>query len=386
MVVQGEEREVAIARENARRALSWRGIVSGMRIVGSCCLAIWATCCVSEHVASAAKLELVVPAYFYPSAGSPWTKLTAAAGKVPITAIMNPGNGPGTSQDSNYVSAVNSFRAAGGRVLGYVYSSYGNRAQQTVINDIDNYHALYNVDGIFVDEMANTGPASRLDYYKGIYNHVKSINASWEVMGNPGTTTLEAYLTWPAADKLMVQEDVGSAYASYVPSSWNFNHDRSDFVHLVHTEPSSATMLTDLGLAVQRNAGGIFVTDDVLPNPWDTLPTYWTTLVSAVAAINADYNSDGVVDAADYAVWRNSFGQTGVSLAADGNGDGVVSDADYTIWKNNFGAISVAGSGAAASSTSVPEPASAILLTMAISLLAIFGRAWRRVPEYFADL
>ena len=337
--------------------------------------------------ASAAKLELIVPAYFYPSAGSPWSKLNAAASKVPITAIMNPGNGPGNSQDSNYVSAVNSFRAAGGRVLGYVYSSYGSRNQQTVINDIDKYHTLYNVDGIFVDEMANTGPASKLDYYKGIYDHVKSINGDWEVMGNPGTTTMESYLTWPAADKLMVQENVGSAYASYVPSSWNFDYDRSDFVHLVHTEPSSATMLTDLGLAVQRNAGGIFITDDVLPNPWDTLPSYWTTMVNAVAAINADYNSDGIVNTADYTIWRDSFGQTGVSLAADGNGDGVVSDADYTVWKNNFGAISVAGSGAGASATAaVPEPGSGILLLVAIGLLAILCCALRRAPGYFADL
>jgi hypothetical protein len=29
------------------------------------------------------------------------------------------------------------------------------------------------------------------------------------------------------------------------------------------------------------NAGYMFVTDDVLPNPWDTLPAYWTSFVSA---------------------------------------------------------------------------------------------------------
>jgi hypothetical protein len=31
-------------------------------------------------------------------------------------------------------------------------------------------------------------------------------------------------------------------------------------------------------LSKQRNAGWVYVTNDVLPNPWDTLPAdpYWT--------------------------------------------------------------------------------------------------------------
>src|SRR5262245_57834817 len=113
--------------------------------------------------AYAAKLEIVVPAYFYP--GGDWSKLNSAVSKVPITAIMNPFNGPGNSLDANYVSAINSLRAAGGHVIGYVYSSYAGRPESQVNSDIDRYDSWYNVDGIFVDEMANTGPAERLDYY-----------------------------------------------------------------------------------------------------------------------------------------------------------------------------------------------------------------------------
>ena len=47
-----------------------------------------------------------------------------------------------------------------------------------------------------------------------------------------------------------------------------------------------------------------------------------------------DYNRDGVVDANDYSVWQNSFGQTGAGLAADGNLNGIVDAADYTIWRD----------------------------------------------------
>jgi hypothetical protein len=319
----------------------------------------------------AAQLEIVVPAYFYPSAGSAWRDLNAAAGKVPITAIMNPSNGPGNSRDANYVAAVDSFRAVGGRVIGYVHTSYMARPLQQVLADVNRYDMWYNVDGIFVDEMTNTGPAERLNYYRDIYNHVKTIDPNWEVMGNPGTTTIEPYLTWPTADRLMVFENVGASYPGYTPSTWNFNHDRQAFVHLVHSEPSAAKMLSHLDLAMQRNAGGIFVTDDVLPNPWNRLPDYWLSLVDAVAAINADYNANGVVDAADYVVWRHQRGQTGAALAADGDGSGVVDAGDYNLWRVAFGNTTAIGADGGASA--IPEPRS-----IAVCLMAILATILRR--------
>jgi hypothetical protein len=58
------------------------------------------------------------------------------------------------------------------------------------------------------------------------------------------------------------------------------------------------------------------------------------------------YNGDGVVDAADYVVWRNALDSN--DPVADGNNDGVVDEDDYKLWKSNFGATRVA---AAASQT-----------------------------------
>jgi hypothetical protein len=329
-----------------------------MKRIDRFCAAAWCACvssvllCGCDNAARAAKLEIVVPAYFYPSGGSDWNDLNAAASKVPIMAIMNPFNGPGNSRDSNYVSAVNSLRAAGGRVIGYVHTSYTARPVEQVLNDINRYAMWYDVDGIFVDEMTNTGPAERLNYYRDIYNHIKSIDPNWLVMGNPGTTTIEQYLTWPTADQLMVFENVGATYPGYSPSSWNFSYDRSQFVHLVHTEASSASMLGHLNLAVERNAGGIFVTDDVLPNPWNRLPAYWAALVDAVARANADFNNDGFVDAADYVSWRHTDGTPG----------------GYNTWRANFGMALANGS---SFSIPVPEPASTSILLIAVLLLKL---------------
>jgi hypothetical protein len=79
-------------------------------------------------------------------------------------------------------------------------------------------------------------------------------------------------------------------------------------------------------------------------------------------ALDGDFNFDGIVNAADYTVWRNSLGQTGAGHDADSNFDGVVDEGDYNTWKANFGDSS--GAGGTASSV-VPEPTANLLLTIA---------------------
>ena len=50
------------------------------------------------------------------------------------------------------------------------------------------------------------------------------------------------------------------------------------------------------------------------------------------SAAMGDFNADGIVDAADYAVWRKTLGQTGAGLAADANGNHEVDAGDFNIW------------------------------------------------------
>jgi hypothetical protein len=60
--------------------------------------------------------------------------------------------------------------------------------------------------------------------------------------------------------------------------------------------------------------------------------------------IPGDFNANGVIDQADYTLWRQTFGST-TNLLADGNGNGVVDAADYVVRRPN--AFPSAGSGAA---------------------------------------
>jgi glucosylceramidase len=75
-----------------------------------------------------------------------------------------------------------------------------------------------------------------------------------------------------------------------------------------------------------------------------------------------DYNGDGIVNAADYSVWRNNLG----SLTALANDDtpGVGQD-DYVRWKAHFG--DSAGS-ASITNAAVPEPATLVLLIVGMLL------------------
>jgi hypothetical protein len=93
--------------------------------------------------------------------------------------------------------------------------------------------------------------------------------------------------------------------------------------------------------------------------------------VVTAAILLGDYNRNGAVDAADYAVWRNSVGAAGTGLAADGNGDNMVTQLDYDIWRTHFG--ETASAAASGENHSVPEPSTAyqplLICVVAIALL-----------------
>lgn len=69
------------------------------------------------------------------------------------------------------------------------------------------------------------------------------------------------------------------------------------------------------------------------------------TLAVIAPTLPGDYNGDGIVDAADYVIWRKT----------DGN-----NQAGYDAWRANFG--NTLGRGAARVSAAIPEPATAMML------------------------
>lgn len=87
--------------------------------------------------------------------------------------------------------------------------------------------------------------------------------------------------------------------------------------------------------------------------------------------LEGDYNQNGVVDAADYIIWRKSVGSS--NLAADGTGDNQVNGDDFDYWRQRFGASSGGRSFAG-----VPEPSAFVMLGLVAALWRVPGRARRQ--------
>lgn len=96
--------------------------------------------------------------------------------------------------------------------------------------------------------------------------------------------------------------------------------------------------------------------------------------------LSADYNGDGLVDAADYVLWRHTLGSTEI-LSADGNHSGVVDYRDYQLWRLQF-----QNGSSSASYFAVPEPKLNVLSPIMLFAAACFTstcrlRAVRIAPD-----
>jgi hypothetical protein len=114
------------------------------------------------------------------------------------------------------------------------------------------------------------------------------------------------------------------------------------------------------------NAAGVFVVRDWAYNATTGAPI-------AAGQVAGDFNGDGVVDAADYTVWRDTQGST-TDLRADGDADGVIGEGDYAVWAEDFGFSAFEFDAPATSAVSVPEPATLGLLACGAAGLAALRR------------
>lgn len=109
-----------------------------------------------------------------------------------------------------------------------------------------------------------------------------------------------------------------------------------------------------------------------LGNSFSTSVAARTLQVFVIAGVPGDFNRDGIVDAADYVVWRRAQGTT-LQLPNDGGIGGTVGAAHYNLWRAGFGN---SGVGAAASwpfgDLDVPEPASSMPAAIAVLWLAMW--------------
>ncbi len=128
--------------------------------------------------------------------------------------------------------------------------------------------------------------------------------------------------------------------------------------HDTVTATGVATLAGSLEVVLQDNfapSSGVWeiITADAIVGEFASITAGYSTFVMGDSlwlsiGLAGDFNTDGVVDAADYAVWRDGFGQQYTTI-------------DYDIWAANYGRT-------LSGSLAVPEPAAIAVALFAIAL------------------
>ncbi|KAF8609934.1 hypothetical protein BDV93DRAFT_517160 [Ceratobasidium sp. AG-I] len=236
---------------------------------------------------------VIIPLYLYPGDNcAAWTNAISAVTNhpnLPFYIIVNPNSGPGgvgTQPDANYQACVPKLRPAGSNVklIGYVRTDYTNIPQATVEAEIRTYaqwNSAYHVDGIFFDEVLGSSDAQ--SRYSGYSSYTKQQFPGGFVTLNPGTSAIpDAYFSF--ADQIVTVERY---FSDFSPSAYKISTatPASKQAVILHDSPSTLPSSTITQIVKTDKIGAVYITDDVEANggnPYNDLPTYWSSFLSAV--------------------------------------------------------------------------------------------------------
>ncbi|QDV35057.1 spherulation-specific family 4 protein [Tautonia plasticadhaerens] len=229
-----------------------------------------------------ARLQLLVPAYFYPAGPGlvEWERLFEAASRVPIVAVANPASGVGERPDPEYVAIIDRAARSGVTVVGYVFTKYGQRPAAEVREEVDRWVDFYpGIRGIFLDAQANQ--AAFVDHYAALASHVRGAIDDALVVTNPGTTCDEGYADPRVSDVIVIYEGV-SGFDRFQLPGWADRASGVRFAALPHQVDAPERMRDYLHLADRRGIDLVYVCG----SGFDRLPEFWEDQVESVLRIN----------------------------------------------------------------------------------------------------
>jgi hypothetical protein len=217
----------------------------------------------------------IVPLYTYPNDPS-WAAIVTAHAAHPavrVIAIVNPDSGPGAAKLGAFTTGIGKLVAAGIDVIGYVATGYAGKSTASVEAEIDAWRSFYpQVGGIFFDEQSDA--AADVAYYRTVSRYAKAHGLAYTV-GNPGTDTAEAYIG--ALDTMLIYESKGLPSASKL-GGWHAKYAPANFGVIPYGAAFDAAFVRD----ARRYVGFVYIQNDDLPNPWDTLPPFFGDLLAAL--------------------------------------------------------------------------------------------------------
>lgn len=238
---------------------------------------------------SSEPVKLLVPLYVYP--GAAWDQLVAAASQVKIVAIINPNSGPLSTVDSSYSTYMTKLANAGIEMVGYVHTTYGQRAIADVKADIDTWASKYPlIKGIFLDEASDS--ASEISYYTQVYQYVMSKSGYVHSILNPGVQPDAGYVA--ISTNIVVFENYGSSLASTTLASWvtcapsaaakaGYKYKFSGIAHTTAAGNEAAYVQA----MINKGMGMVYVTDGAGGCcTYNSLVSYFAQEAASVASLN----------------------------------------------------------------------------------------------------
>ncbi|HTA17796.1 MAG TPA: spherulation-specific family 4 protein, partial [Polyangia bacterium] len=217
----------------------------------------------------------IVPLYTYPDDPS-WTAIVAARKAHPsvrVVAIVNPDNGPGASKDGAFTTGIAKLHAGDVQAIGYVATGYASHSLASMQAAIDEWKTFYpQIEGIFFDEQSDQ--AADVPYYRTLSRYAKAQGLAYTV-GNPGADTPEAFVG--VLDTMLIYESKGLPALSKL-GGWHSKYAVSNFGVIPYGTPFDAAFVQQ----ARQYVGYIYLQNDDLPNPWDTLPPYFGDLLAAL--------------------------------------------------------------------------------------------------------
>jgi hypothetical protein len=201
-----------------------------------------------------------------------------------------------------------------------------------------------------------------------------NLYAPFAMLGLTPQDEVDALAVWDRNGDMQAAPGVDYAIFSLAPGSptlVQMGFSPADVLATAFTGavPKLYVPAAQLGLLPTDNIDGL----DVEPFAGPASVEVWEEIIEE--PLIGDYNDNGVVDAADYVMWRETFRGPGIpppSLVADGDGDGDVDEHDYEVWRAHFGqtAVLVAGSNVdIVASGGIPEPTAFYLICVYYTIM-----------------
>jgi hypothetical protein len=150
-----------------------------------------------------------------------------------LIVVANPDSGLGYDtasqtylpRDPNYQNAIQALRSKCAIVVGYVHDCYGNTNPPTASNcprstditaDIDRWFSIYDIDGIFIDQVLDTDLSRAASLVAAVRSHRNDA----VVVLNPGRLPSIDFMRTTDPAIVVIQEQAFAQYGSWPPDGW----------------------------------------------------------------------------------------------------------------------------------------------------------------------